>query len=115
VIFSPARLDDLVPTLRSWASTTNLSAKYYSDAVSIKKAWQTSKMILMWVACNEHVYRSIPGRNEAIKFGAESCRIRSAVNQHSLPAILNQDCVSLANIKDGDAEFAAWCGGARRG
>jgi hypothetical protein len=72
-------------------------------------------MILMWVACNEHVYLSIPGRDKAIKLGTESCRIRSAVNEHSLPAILNQDCVSLANIKDGDAEFTTWCGSTGRG
>jgi hypothetical protein len=115
VILGPTRLKRLIPTPRGWAATANLSANHCSDTVSIKKAWQTSKMILMWVACNEHVDLSIPGRNKAIKLGAESCRIRPAVNQHSLPAILNQDCVTLANIKDSDAEFAAWCGGARRG
>jgi hypothetical protein len=115
VIFGPARLEDLVPTPRSWASTTDLSTKYYPDAVSIKKAWQPSEMIFVRVGCNEHVNRSIPGRDEAIKLGAESCRIRATVNQHSLSVILNQDCVSLANIKDGDAKFAAWCGGAGRG
>jgi hypothetical protein len=68
-------------------------------------------MILMWVACNEHVNRSVPGRDEAIKLGTESCRIWPAVNEHSLSAVFNQDCVSLPNIKDGDAKFAAWCGG----
>jgi hypothetical protein len=39
VIRGPARLKNLVPTPRSWAATANLSAKYYPDAVSIKKAW----------------------------------------------------------------------------
>jgi hypothetical protein len=39
VIFGSARLKDLVPTSRGWASTTNLSANHRSDTVSIKKAW----------------------------------------------------------------------------
>ena len=72
-------------------------------------------MIFVRVACNEHVYVSVPGRDELIKLGAESCGIWSTVNEHSLAAVFNQDCVALPNIKDRDAEFTAWCGGTGRG